>query len=192
MLWETQRTFDDSGVLYQQRAEVKWGLMTFDGRVSGSPLAEGLFSYPEAGAGALVNGQLAEVGLDLPANFAQIAQLVPEDGLWAGVFFRLANEDLSRPNLGLRNTNALFGQLIGGSKGISDAQRDFNVLESDQTTTTHNFYVAETVRKLVPSGGAPIAAALHDALRYYEGEAANGGDAQNRCRRRLRSPWTPN
>jgi hypothetical protein len=187
---------DTQGVVYALRSDVKFGLMTYDASVDKFEGWRGGFSYPnigyvEDGVQFSVDRAGAGASLTEPSNLpvadaAAASRLIPPvaASLLAGTFDRIRiAQDPTRPNLGIKNSLAPFGGLVDSNLGlVNDPNR--TVGEADANVANHNLFVGERIRSVVPSGSAPVAAALHDALEYYKRSASDHGDPANACRDR--------
>jgi hypothetical protein len=189
---------DDQGVLVAMGEDVKFGLMTFDGSVQNSEDWRGgfsfpNFSYPGANGQVIVErqpfGGVVEPDLQ-PAPAVDVVNKLAPRAIFAGVYMPVPGDDPFRPNLGIRNDRAPFGPLISSNLGMrlqGEIQLNVAVGESDSSVSNHNMVVAEKIREIVPSGSAPTAAALHDALEYYRRVFSDHplyGDPAAECRDR--------
>jgi hypothetical protein len=169
---------DTAATLIGLGSDVKFGLMTFDGSVQNSEDWRGgfsfpNFSYPGAEGQVIVErqpfGGVVEPELQPAPALDVINKLAPRS-IFTGVYTPVPGDDPFRPNLGIRNDQAPFGPLISSNLGLrlqGEIQLNVAVCESDSSVFNHNLVVAEKIREIVPSGSAPTAAALHDALEYY-------------------------
>ena len=109
-----------------------------------------------------------------------IAAAVPE-ALQPPQFAGGLAKDIDRPNLGGRASNARIGAMIGpnvGRIGPDNRDRTAPIGEDGPVIRAHNERVKQTIRELVPYGGAPVAAMLADAVTYYEDGGLNSQDEQ--------------
>lgn len=194
----TNRGVGADGVIYTVGAEVKFGLMTLDGDVDRQELWKGGFSYPNETYWD--NGQRVDVqrlGSELVESGAvpdvlagALARLRPPVGqaLTTGTFDRLPTQAADRLNLGIRNIFAPYGGLIDSDRGTGQPVNDRNVQVgdlNDSNVLDHNrLVVGPAIRAIVPSGAAPIAAALHDATDYFKRSIADNSNPANACRDR--------
>lgn len=195
-------TVGSDGTLVAMGKDVKFGLMTFDGVASNSAGWRGAFSFPDFGYPGDGGQVLVErEGVDgvvepdmRPLQGLEVIELEPTAPFLGIAQPNLADSPLQKVNLGIRNGAAPYGPLVPSNVGmrlggVIELNRVVSAggIDEDSAVRNHNEVVAELIRGIVPSGAAPTAAALHDALEYYRrvySDHALYGDAAAACRDR--------
>lgn len=144
------------GLIQRHIEDVKFGLMSFD-------------SVP--GRRNTISGRLANDPYDFGARLPVAASTVHSVGDRDDSFVAMKiARGVHSPNLGIRSEGAPFGGLIPADKFVIDGAtlRDRRVGEAAGDVEGHNRYVIEQLRRLVPWGFSPTAAALSDAVTHFE------------------------
>lgn len=100
------------------------------------------------------------------ASYGEDGVSVPQSVAQSTVF---PGANFESPNLGIRDVTAVNGRLVDNNHGvIGDPNREIN----SALVEAHNRYVMDEIRRTVPVGRAPVAAALQDLQAHYAGREA--------------------
>ncbi|MFN3202263.1 MAG: PilC/PilY family type IV pilus protein [Bradymonadia bacterium] len=146
------QAFTDDGFIQQNIETVRFGVMSFD-----------------------VSAQ--KEGPQDTASFGGEVLNVPQSVADATSF---PGGGVTQPNMGIRTFDAINGRSVDGERGVPGG---INIVVSEQPASiaAHNRYVMDELRRIVPMGRAPVAAALTDLEAHISRRNEEGGN----CRRRI-------
>ncbi len=140
--------FANDGFIYTHRSDIRFSLMTLD-------------SEPGPNAAAQANGQSGHYSYGSTVSVASSV---------ASGAFDDRDKGVTSVNLGIRNASASSGALIAHNKGLlgDSGAASSSVSESQADVESHNLYVMNEIRRIVPFGRAALSPMLSDALTYVD------------------------